>query len=41
MKKKYIILLYYCYKNICKVKKFKKNHFLYCINNKIQGRIIV
>jgi len=41
MKKKYIVLLYYCYSNINKIKFFRNNHFLYCINNNIKGRIII
>lgn len=39
--KKYSILLYYCYTHIADPDQFREEHHLYCLENRILGRIIV
>ena len=41
MKKKYQILLFYCYAEIKNTEIFKSDHHLFCIKNNIKGRIII
>jgi UPF0176 protein len=39
--KEYRILLYYCYSQIEDPEQFREQHHLYCLENRIKGRIIV
>ena len=39
--KDYNILLYYCYTHIENPEEFREQHHLYCIKNKLKGRIII
>jgi len=39
--KDYNILLYYCYTHIENPDEFREHHHLYCIKNKLKGRIII
>ena len=41
MKKKYTILLYYCYTEIENPEEFRELHHHFCLNNNIRGRIII
>ena len=41
MDKAYNILLYYCYTHINDPETFREEHHLYCIENKLRGRIII
>ena len=41
MEKKYSILLYYCYANIADHEEYREQHHLFCVENKLRGRIII